>query len=124
MARFGTAINCMDGRVQLPVTAWLKEHYQVDYVDMITEAGPVKALAERDEQLTQSIRARLEVSLKVHKSEVVAVVGHDDCASNPVGYERHQVQVQQSVDLLRASGVEVPLIGLYVHADGTVEQVW
>ncbi len=24
---FGTAINCMDGRVQEPVARWLKEHY-------------------------------------------------------------------------------------------------
>jgi hypothetical protein len=35
-----TAINCMDGRVQLPTTAFQKERFNVDHVDMITEAGP------------------------------------------------------------------------------------
>ena len=43
--RFGTAVNCMDGRVQEPVLAWLKERYELEHVDMITEAGPDKALA-------------------------------------------------------------------------------
>ena len=41
--RFAPAINCMDGRVQLPVIAYVKAHYSVDHVDMITELGPAKA---------------------------------------------------------------------------------
>lgn len=43
---FATAINCMDGRTQLAVTAFMKSRYGVDFVDMITEPGPVRALAE------------------------------------------------------------------------------
>ncbi|WP_369522760.1 carbonic anhydrase [Guptibacillus hwajinpoensis] len=31
--RFGTALNCIDGRTQIPVTQWLKAHYHLDYVD-------------------------------------------------------------------------------------------
>jgi len=30
-----TVINCMDGRVQLPVIKYLKERFDVDYVDSI-----------------------------------------------------------------------------------------
>jgi Putative carbonic anhydrase len=33
--KFGTAINCMDGRVQEPVINWMKVRYGLDYVDMI-----------------------------------------------------------------------------------------
>src|SRR5260221_2454579 len=36
---FGTAINCMDGRVQTPIADWVKMHFSVTLVDMITEAG-------------------------------------------------------------------------------------
>lgn len=43
--KFGTAINCIDGRVQLPVIKWLKENYYLDFVDMITEPGPDKVLS-------------------------------------------------------------------------------
>jgi hypothetical protein len=48
---FVMAINCMDGRVQLPVIEWLKKEYEADYVDMITEPGPNKILAENKDQL-------------------------------------------------------------------------
>ncbi len=44
--RFGTVLNCIDGRVQIPVTNWLKENFDVDYVDLITEPGIDKVLSE------------------------------------------------------------------------------
>ncbi len=40
--KFGTVINCIDSRTQLPVSNWIKENYSVDYVDTITEPGPDK----------------------------------------------------------------------------------
>lgn len=39
--KFCTAINCMDGRVQLPVINYLKKHFKVNYVGSITEPGEV-----------------------------------------------------------------------------------
>jgi len=45
-SKFATAINCMDGRCQLPVIEWMKKRYGVEYVDMITEPGPDGVLAE------------------------------------------------------------------------------
>ena len=44
--KFACAINCMDGRVQDAVKNYMKENYGVDYVDMITEPGPNKILAD------------------------------------------------------------------------------
>lgn len=35
--KFATAINCIDGRTQLPVIEWARKKYGVDYVDMITK---------------------------------------------------------------------------------------
>ena len=37
---FYTTINCMDGRVQLPVISYLMERFGVQYVDAITGPGP------------------------------------------------------------------------------------
>ncbi len=37
---FCTAINCMDGRTQLPVIEFLKNKLSVEYVDTVTEPGP------------------------------------------------------------------------------------
>ncbi len=44
--RFGTALNCIDGRTQIPIINWLKENFDVDYVDLITEPGMDKVLAQ------------------------------------------------------------------------------
>jgi len=57
---FITTVNCMDGRVQIPVNK-----YNADYVDTITEAGPNKILAENiNEILVNSIKDRLNCSDK------------------------------------------------------------
>ena len=44
--KFYTVINCMDGRVQLPVIKYLQKRFNVEYVDSITEAGPNLVLSE------------------------------------------------------------------------------
>jgi hypothetical protein len=43
---FVTAINCIDGRTQLPVINFAQKKYGIDYVDMVTEPGPIKILTE------------------------------------------------------------------------------
>ncbi len=46
-ACFAVAINCMDGRIQIPVIDYVKKRFHVRYVDMITEPGPVRILSEK-----------------------------------------------------------------------------
>ena len=58
---FCTAINCMDGRTQQPVIEFLKDKFEVLYVDSITEPGPVHILAEApDSAQALSIFDRVE----------------------------------------------------------------
>jgi len=120
--KFGTAINCMDGRVQEPVIRWLKETYGLDYVDMITEPGPEKVLAEGGPQAA-AILAKLRISAQAHGSQVLAIVAHDDCAGNPVSPDVHQAQVRQAMQVLRGWGLPMPVIGLWVDAQWLVQEV-
>jgi hypothetical protein len=47
----------MDGRTQNPVIEWMRKHYGVSYVDMITEPGVDAILAEnRDTRTIESIK--------------------------------------------------------------------
>src|SRR5664279_55162 len=86
--KFVTAINCMDGRVQEPVIAWMKNEYTAQFVDLITEAGPNRVLsANSDQGAIGSIKSRIEISVKNHGSNVIAIVGHYECAGNPNGKE-------------------------------------
>jgi hypothetical protein len=68
--KYATAINCMDGRVQFPVTEWLKYRFSVDYVDRITEPGPVRVLAEDLFQpAIDLIRNKVFSSIRFHNSD-------------------------------------------------------
>ena len=79
--KFVTSINCMDGRVQIPIIKWMKEKFNADFVDLITELGPNKILSEqRFGKDIQSIIKRVEISVKAHASKVIAISGHNDCA--------------------------------------------
>lgn len=112
--KFGTAINCMDGRVQEPVINWMKVRYGLDYVDIITEPGPIKLIANMDSVAMESIKRRLAVSINTHHSSVVAIVGHHDCAGNPVSQQEQFDQIKRSIEILRPILPGIKLIGLYV----------
>jgi hypothetical protein len=34
--RFGTAINCIDGRTQQPLIDYMKKNFRIDAVDIVT----------------------------------------------------------------------------------------
>lgn len=122
--RFVTAINCMDGRVQLPVIDWMRKEYNADCVDMITEPGPVKILAENTpSSLVESLRKRTEISVNKHGSACIAVIGHFDCAGNPVGKEIQMEQIKKSLKTIESWGFLVKTIGLWVDEDWTVQRV-
>ncbi len=120
---FATAVNCMDGRVQDPVTDWLKDLCCVEYVDVITEPGPVRLLAEGDAVAADSIRRRVEVSVRAHGSSVVAVVAHGDCAGNPVSPEEQQTQLLRAVERVAGWDLGVSVLGLWVDEGWEVQQL-
>lgn len=120
---FCTVVNCMDGRVQLPVISYLQDRFGVRYVDSITEAGPVRSLSEPiDEAVSQSILRRVAVS-RTHGSEVVAVVAHDDCAGNPEDETTQRRQLEQAVDLVAGHFPKARVLGLWLNRDWSVFEV-
>jgi len=120
---FGTVITCMDGRVQEPVAKWLKERLGLNFVDTITEPGVDRLMAEGSREQRDGVRAKVLISTNAHGSRVVAVVGHADCAGNPVAKERHVEQVLQAVATVHSWGLNVRILGLWVNEQWTVEQV-
>ncbi len=122
--RFATAINCMDGRTQLPVIQYIKESYGADYVDAITEAGPNKILAQNtDKARVESIKSRVEISVGRHESRLVAVVGHHDCAGNPADKAAQMEHIAAAVKTVRGWELGVEVIGLWVDEDWQVRRV-
>lgn len=122
--RFCTVINCMDGRVQLPVIRYLQYRFNVECVDSITEAGPNLILAERKPiALVQSVLERLRVSFENHNSVGVAIVGHHDCAGNPAPQHDQIVHIRKAIHLLRQQYRNIEIIGLWVDRNWEVHEV-
>ena len=118
---FATVINCMDGRVQEPVIAWMKNEYGVDYVDDVTEPGPICMLANNaDPVAVDSMRRRVDISVNKHGSHVVAIVAHHDCAGNPVCKYDQMCQLTEAIDTVKSWGFDVDVLGLWVDEDWQV----
>ena len=113
-SRFATAINCIDGRVQTPVLDWMKLHLNVDYVDLITEPGPDKALALATEA-TATVFKRVSFSARAHDPVAIAIAGHHDCLANPVTREEHFDQIKEAVRIIMTWGIRIRTIGLWVN---------
>ena len=114
----------MDGRVQLPVINYLKDRFKAEYIDSITEAGPVLYLAEKtNSQQTKSILQRIDISINNHKSKGIAVVAHHDCAGNPADDQTQISQLQQAINFLAGRYANVEITGLWVGSDFSVTEI-
>lgn len=112
----------MDGRVQEPVIQFLKKKYKVDYVDMITEPGPDKILAEQSEPFKlNSIKQRIDISVNIHGSKVILMAGHDQCAGNPVEKDTHIAQTLNAAALIRQWFPEVEIVPVWIGDNWLVE---
>lgn len=121
---FCTTINCMDGRTQLPVNRYMMKKTGADYVDTITESGPVKLLAEQPESaLTESILERVKISIEKHKSASVSIVAHHDCAGNPASEDEQRQQLDLAVRFLAGHFPYAQVLALWVDQGWQVHKV-
>lgn len=122
---FACAINCMDGRVQDAVKNYMQKTYGVDYVDMVTEPGPNKILADvSDKAIIENIKKRIKISVRHHGSKIVAIVGHFGCAGNPAEKQEQITHLQKAKKTVEAFSLPAEIILLWVDGDWkTVERI-
>lgn len=119
---FVTCINCIDGRVQLPVIQWILSNYEVKYVDMITEPGINGLLADRDAEVGDILK-KIYISVEGHSTNHIFIVGHHDCLANPVDDETHKKQISESVNRIEEIFPSCEVIGLWVDNTSSVSMV-
>jgi hypothetical protein len=67
--RFGTAINCIDGRTQEVVIDHMKQNYNIDGVDMVTFPGSDGIFSNGDlSEAIALIRRAVSISIEKHGS--------------------------------------------------------
>lgn len=121
---FGTVINCMDGRTQEQVNKYLREEFNVLYVDTITLAGPVKILAKNEQKsLVENVLFRTNISIDVHGSNVIAVCGHYDCAGIREPDENQIMYIKQSMKRLQELYPNVTVLGLWLDHEFKVHKI-
>lgn len=98
---FVTSINCMDGRAQKPVIEYLEKNFGARYVDMITEPGPNKLIAEgTDEALIENLKKKVGISVEKHLSDLIVIAAHHDCAGNPVSEEAQKEHLKKAIEVV------------------------
>ena len=122
--QFCTVINCIDGRVQLPVIKYLQKRFNVEYVDSITESGINLVLAEsEDPVLVRTIIDRVTISVEKHDSVGIAVVGHHDCVRNTASKNDQTIHTKKAIEFLREQYENIKIIGLWVDENWDVHEV-
>ena len=119
--KFATSISCMDGRIQIPISQWIKENYSVDYVDTITEPGVDKVIAGNSD--LKSIKTKIGISINAHKSKLVVVSGHYDCAANPVSDNEHIDLVKKDIEIISSWNLGVDIVGVWIDGSWKVNLV-
>ena len=123
--RFGTAVNCIDGRTQEVVIDHMKQNYNIDGVDMVTFPGVdgIFSNEERSGEVLALIRRAVSISIEKHGSRVIAVVGHYDCAGNPGDSEHHYVHIRKAVHEVASWNFAAQVVGFYVNDKRKIEEV-
>lgn len=122
--RFGTAINCIDGRTQQVVIDYVKQSFGVDGVDMVAFPGADGMFSNRERSAeTAFVKRAASISVEKHGSKVIAVVGHHDCAGNPGDSGHHYAHIRKAVQEVHSWNFPVQVIGLYVNDRWRIEEV-
>jgi len=122
--KFGTLVNCTDGRVQYPVMDYLKKQYDFDFFDAANEAGPLRTLTKNSDKCRLiTLKEQIRTSLEEHDSKFIALVGHHDCTDNPGDRAFQEKQMDEALDYLQRSfGTSIKYVGLYVNEKWEVEE--
>jgi len=120
---FVICLNCIDGRVQLPVINWITTYYDVKYVDMITFPGMDGIWASKNNVLND-LQEKIEFSKDGHDSDHVFIVGHHDCLANSVTDEIHKEQIVDAVKNIKERNLSCTVTGLWVDDGFKVHKVY
>ena len=123
---FATGFDCADGRTKEPVLAWARKNIRVQWIDLLTRAGmDGSLLSDLHPLIVEDLRNQLMILLDKHQSKHVLIVGHCECAGNPVSEDDHRKCIARACKVVLSwnlpKGVEV--IGLLVNPAWEVEEM-
>jgi hypothetical protein len=112
------AFVCSDGRLHhggVNINEKIRQLLDVDYVYVIAIPGPDGILAKRDSPWCVTACEQFDLLLKVKSPVIVGVVGHTDCAGNPVSDNQHKHDIQDACSTVSQWGYGGDIRGLLVQ---------
>jgi len=120
---FATVVNCMDGRVQMPVLDFLMRRFGAEHIDVVTEPGPAGFFNDVAAPRVPSILERIEISRNAHGSRKLAFVAHHDCAGNPVTPDEQRRQAVSAANALATLFPDMEVVALWVGEDWVCSEI-
>ncbi len=115
---FCTVFDCMDGRCQKLTIDWIKDNMQdIEYPDTITDAGICRVLARGDVDEIARAKERAKISTDKHGSHKAIIVGHSQCAGNPVSDEQQKGDIRKACEKVKSWGMFDEVVGLFEGGD-------
>lgn len=126
LSGFATGLECMDGRVQGALRKKAKRKYRVEYVDIITQPGINKVLAENtDVPIIENIKKMLWISINDHGSRTIIIAAHHNCAGNPNNKETQLAHLREAEKTVRNMLENLPLGDLGLSPmDFVIDLLW
>ena len=100
---FFTSVGCMEGRIQAVIAKYGQQKFDAKYPDTITEAGLVGLLSnDPSQELLDSIRKKVLVSVEKHHSKGIIVHGHQECAALDAVDNIHKQNILKAAEIIRS----------------------
>lgn len=120
----GTVVNCMDGMIQLPVIEFVKNVWNVGWVDVITEAAPDKILFENsDNETILRIHRNIQISLEGQKAKHLAIVSHSHCDSHKASDNKKVEMLHCIVGNLKRIYPNADVMGIWIDKEEKICQI-
>lgn len=128
---YATAIMCMDGAFTRPVQKNTKSRWGRRFIDVISQPGIVKVLAEKTNQpRLELIKEMLEISVVNHQSRAIVIAAHHNCLGNPVSKEKQlqqlplaQKTVEKMLEQLELGHFNIDITLLWINHHHLPEEV-
>ena len=79
--------------------------------------------ARKNSEEIALLRNAVSISIEKHRSRIIAVVGHFDCAGNPGNREHHYAHIRSAVREVTSWNFPAQVVGFYVNEKQQIEEV-
>lgn len=113
------AASCMDGRSIRALEEYAQKHLDRGLIDQITLPGMDGHIRYGNREVLEGVKKAFEISTTRHGSKKLFIVGHADCAGNPVSKEQHITDIRRCMEIAETWEFQAEINGLFVdRVDG------